>query len=320
MTTERKKVVSSKYLAFASPSARGTHRLMGVFGCSACHVCRRSLFQRKKSDVVKLQQLVKTHRPHLIVLAATSLECRDIRKEIEDALTDCRVGYALPDVGRIFMESERGKKEFRDYPPLLRQAISVGRRVLDPLAELSALWYQDSVQHTYDIQALSLHPLQDRVPLSMLLRALSRTFMEVINAVGVDINRIVHRPFLAAPLQFVCGLGARKSKQLLTDLARKGFISSRRELSNYLGPVVARNCAGFIKVSTASSQVDTGKAIINPLDESRVHPEHYHLARTIMCEALGTCFPVAPSLLRSLSPTHSARVVFELNRSGRGRL
>ncbi len=103
------------------------------------------------------------------------------------------------------MESERGKREFRDYAPLLRQAISIGRRVLDPVSELSACWYQDSVSGAYDIQALSLHPLQDRVPLSMLLSALNRTFVSIVNALGVDLNKIVHRPYLSAPLQFVCG-------------------------------------------------------------------------------------------------------------------
>lgn len=225
-----------------------------------------------------------------------------------------RVDFADPEVGRIFMHSGRAAREFKDYPLNLRQAISIGRRTLHPIAEIAACWYKpasdrnagdldmgadDALANANDILSMQLHPLQKMVPQALLLAALEKTLVQVVNEVGVELNDIVNRPHLQAQLSFVAGLGEHKASALLSYVQRKGFQASRGEMQmgemqfqamlqsdidindpttmpDGLGPVVYKNCAGFLLIHAQTAN----------LDKTRIHPDNYVLANNVILDAL----------------------------------
>lgn len=96
------------------------------------------------------------------------------------------------------------------YSPLLKQAISLGRRLQDPLAEFAQLFNGDS-----DVLGIRWHALQDSVPADLLLKALEIEFINRTNEVGVDINRCLLHPHSANLLQFTAGLGPRKALHMM---------------------------------------------------------------------------------------------------------
>jgi len=138
----------------------------------------------------------------------------------------------------------RARKEFPQYPPLLLNAISMGRRVLDPLFEYSSLW------GTKDILYLKLHPLQGMVPEHLLMEKLERSFLNVVSRVGVDINDAVKFRHHSHILQFVPGLGPRKAVSLLSSISSKGLLELRQDLKTIhsLENFVLINCSAFLQI------------------------------------------------------------------------
>ncbi len=103
-------------------------------------------------------------------------------------------------------------------------------------------------------------------------------FINRVNEVGVDINRCLDHQHTAAILQFVCGLGPRKSNLILKILRQNdGFLENRTRLVTLckMGPKVFMNCAGFIKIDTIKLAEDKHEVFVEVLDGSRVHPETY---------------------------------------------
>uniref|UniRef100_A0A2K6TY16 SPT6 homolog, histone chaperone and transcription elongation factor n=1 Tax=Saimiri boliviensis boliviensis TaxID=39432 RepID=A0A2K6TY16_SAIBB len=173
--------------------------------------------------------------------------------------------------------------EFRDYPPVLRQAVSLARRIQDPLIEFAQVCSSDE-----DILCLKFHPLQEHVVKEELLNALYCEFINRVNEVGVDVNRAIAHPYSQALIQYVCGLGPRKGTHLLKILKQNNTrLESRTQLVTmcHMGPKVFMNCAGFLKIDTASLG-DSTDSYIEVLDGSRVHPETYEWARKMAVDAL----------------------------------
>ncbi|EJW70781.1 hypothetical protein WUBG_18315, partial [Wuchereria bancrofti] len=109
---------------------------------------------------------------------------------------------------------------------MLRQAISLGRLLLDPLIEYAHLCNTDD-----DILCVSYHPLQSEVNKEELLFALSLEFINRVNEVGVDVNRCLEYSHTSYLLQFVCGLGPRKAVHLLKILKQNdNLLESRTKL------------------------------------------------------------------------------------------
>lgn len=250
----------------------------------------KQLYDRKKKDTRKFQEFISHREPRLILIDTTSMDCfffhADLVKSVLVEFPDIIVQFADPAVGIIFENSERGVKEFKDYSPLMRRAIGMGRMVLDPISELAALWYLDeeSVKtkafHNREVLSLDLHPLlssiEDR---NLLLRALERALVRMVNYVGVDLNKLAERMHLAHTLQFVCGLGEVKSKRLYATLNRRGFFASREEMSEdrpggIFGPTIFRNTVGFLQLRRNYAMDESNKQVhVSPLDETRIHPE-----------------------------------------------
>lgn len=167
---------------------------------------------------------------------------------------------------------------------MLKQAISLGRVVIDPMIEICHLCNRDD-----DILLLKLHPLQAEVPKPDMLWAIQVEIINRVNEVGVDINRCLEFPHTANTLQFVSGLGPRKAFHLLRILKQNdNFLGSRTKLVTTacrMGPKVFMNAAGFIKIDTDKAAEHT-EDYVEVLDGSRVHPETYEWARKMAVDAL----------------------------------
>uniref|UniRef100_A0A8C6X1E5 SPT6 homolog, histone chaperone and transcription elongation factor n=1 Tax=Naja naja TaxID=35670 RepID=A0A8C6X1E5_NAJNA len=212
-------------------------------------------------------------------------DVKRIVHELEQGQQLSSVGVELVDneLATLYMNSKKSETEFRDYPPVLRQAVSLARRIQDPLVEFSQVCSPDE-----DILCLKLHPMQDHVVKEELLGALYCEFINRVNEVGVDVNRAIAHPHSQALLQYVCGLGARKGTHLLKILKQNNTrLENRTQLVTmcHMGPKVFINCAGFIKIDTASLG-DSTDSYIEVLDGSRVHPETYEWARKMAVDAL----------------------------------
>ena len=103
------------------------------------------------------------------------------------------------------------QEEYPEYPELLRMAVSLGRRLQEPLVEFTAL----ASSPDEEIFALKMHPLQDSLPKEKLKEALELEMVTRVNDVGVDVNYVLNYPHASSMLNYVCGLGPRKAAALL---------------------------------------------------------------------------------------------------------
>eukprot|EP01132_Coremiostelium_polycephalum_P010934 gene10934-13392_t len=249
------------------------------------------LKNKKQEDVDKLSALLIEHQPRLIVVSATELDSRRIYEEIKEQVSRLKnqgqlrksvdITFGCPEIGQSMQNSTKYEEEFKEFPAILRHAIAVGRCILDPLTEYASLCTDSN-----EILYLKLHPLQDMIGKDYLVKLLHRCFINVVNAVGVDINRMIRHKYTASTLQFVSGLGSRKAQMLLNLIFRRdGYISSRQSLGKLLNQdIVYRNCIGFIQIRERYLGSKDNK--INHLDDTRIHPESYQISYRIAAEAL----------------------------------
>ncbi|XP_041456554.1 transcription elongation factor SPT6-like isoform X2 [Lytechinus variegatus] len=258
---------------------------------------RNAFWQRdrdlKEADVESLKTFISNQKPHVIAVASegrnTTSVLQDIRGCIEDLeseqqMAPIKVQLLDSNVAVVYQASKLVETEFRDYPPLLRQAVSIARRLQDPLIEFSRLCNPDD-----DLLCLKLHPQQEAVSQDELKEALHQEFIYRVNEVGVDINRAILHPHTASLVQFICGLGPRKGNALVRTLKQKNQrLDNRNQLVTHcqLGPKVFINCAGFLKIDTASAGDGADDTYIEVLDSTRIHPETYEWARKMAVDAL----------------------------------
>nr|CAD2207292.1 unnamed protein product [Meloidogyne enterolobii] len=248
----------------------------------------------KKKDLRELFYLIQRRRPHLIVLNSENMDAIRLAEDIRNMLkmevnenktfpVEIPVEITNSDAAKVYMNSRMSTQEFVEFPPLLRQAVSLGRFALDPLNEICHLCNTED-----DILYMKFHPLQNEIGKSDLLFALQLECINRVNEVGVDINRCLEFPHTAGLLQFVCGLGPRKALHLLKILKQNdNLLESRTKLVTFcrMGPKVFMNAAGFIKIDTAKIAERTD-SYVEVLDGSRVHPETYEWARKMAVDAL----------------------------------
>ncbi len=259
---------------------------------------RNSRFEKeareKISDLDLLQKFIQKKRPHVIVVGAADRAAVGIKRDVEDIIKDLVDEVEFPKIevnllddnlSRVYANSTRAQQDFRDYPGVLRQAISLARRMQDPLVEFSQLTGPEN-----DILCLRYHPLQDLLSEEELLEGLVVEFINRTNEVGVDINECVAHPFTSNLVQFVGGLGPRKGAALLKTLRQMQSSQSRLENRQqlvtlcHMGPKVLINCAGFIKIDTSS--LGDSEVYVEVLDGSRIHNEAYEWARKMAVDAL----------------------------------
>lgn len=248
--------------------------------------------KEKESVLLALKKFITVKKPHVIAVGGESREALRVVDDIKTIVNELMESEQMPaisvelidnELATVYMNSKKGEMDFRDYPPLLRQAISLARRLQDPLIEFSQLCSPDE-----EIICLKYHQLQDHIPREDLLNALYLEFVNRTNEVGVDINQAIAHPHTSHLVQFVCGLGPRKGGALLKTLKQTHQrLESRTQLVTVcrMGPKVFINCAGFIKIDT-SSLGDSTETYVEVLDGSRVHPEAYEWARKMAVDAL----------------------------------
>lgn len=161
----------------------------------------------------------------------------------------------------VYSASQLAKEELPDYDVTIRGAVSIARRVQDPLAELVKI----------DPQAIGVGQYQHDVSQKELKEALDATVEDAVNHVGVDLNT-------ASPalLNRVAGINAAVAKNIVAYRSENGCFRSRTALHKVsrLGGAAFTQCAGFLRIHAGET----------PLDATSVHPESYELARSILAE------------------------------------
>uniref|UniRef100_A0A452QK89 Transcription elongation factor SPT6 n=1 Tax=Ursus americanus TaxID=9643 RepID=A0A452QK89_URSAM len=248
--------------------------------------------EKKAQDIETLKKFLLNKKPHVVTVAGENRDAQMLIEDVKRIVHELDQGQQLSSIGVelvdnelaiLYMNSKKSEAEFRDYPPVLRQAVSLARRIQDPLIEFAQVCSSDE-----DILCLKFHPLQEHVVKEELLSALYCEFINRVNEVGVDVNRAIAHPYSQALIQYVCGLGPRKGTHLLKILKQNNTrLESRTQLVTmcHMGPKVFMNCAGFLKIDTASLG-DSTDSYIEVLDGSRVHPETYEWARKMAVDAL----------------------------------
>jgi len=244
---------------------------------------------RRDKDLADIRAFILQHEPTVIAVGAElgARALKDSLYEIAEQLERDRevvelihVAYVDMEVPKIFQNSARAQVEFPDYPTVLRRAVSIGRYLQDPLTEMCALMANESEEVLY----LQLHPLQGVVQKEKMLETLRRCFINIVNDVGVDINRCAAYKFASVNLQFVSGLGPRKSVGILNAISRRGGrITQRGDLDTIVGPCIYTNMAGFIRIT---ERYVGRNEDINSLDNTRIHPHDYNLVGKIAKDAL----------------------------------
>lgn len=156
------------------------------------------------------------------------------------------------DGASIYSASKVAREEFPDYDVTVRGAVSIGRRLMDPLAELVKI----------DPNSIGVGQYQKDVDQTALRHSLDQTVISCVNKVGVNLNTASKHL-----LTYISGLGPVIAQNIVNYRAENGAFTSRRQLLKVpkLGPKAFEQCAGFLRISGGSQ----------PLDNSAVHPESY---------------------------------------------
>ena len=165
-----------------------------------------------------------------------------------------RVFTVSEDGASIYSASEVARAEFPDHDVTVRGAVSIGRRLMDPLAELVKI----------DPKSLGVGQYQHDVDQGLLKEKLDNTVESCVNSVGVNLNTA--SSYL---LSYVSGIGPSLAENIVEYRSENGAYTSRRQLLKVkrLGEKAFEQCAGFLRITDAD----------NPLDNSAVHPEAYHI-------------------------------------------
>ena len=165
-----------------------------------------------------------------------------------------RVFTVSEDGASIYSASDVAREEFPEYDVTVRGAVSIGRRLMDPLAELVKI----------DPKSLGVGQYQHDVDQNLLKETLDNTVESCVNSVGVNLNTA--SSYL---LSYVSGIGPALAVNIVDYRTTNGAYKSRKDLLKVkrLGDKVFEQCAGFLRISGAE----------NPLDNSAVHPESYHI-------------------------------------------
>ena len=177
---------------------------------------------------------------------------------------EIQVFVVSEDGASIYSASKTAREEFPDYDVTVRGAVSIGRRLMDPLAELVKI----------DAKSIGVGQYQHDVDQTKLKESLDRTVESCVNLVGVNLNTASKHL-----LTYVSGLGPSLAQNIVDYRAANGPFASRKELLKVprMGAKAFEQCAGFLRIPGAN----------NPLDNSAVHPESYaiveNMAKDMKC-------------------------------------
>ena len=218
--------------------------------------------RQKQQAIETLSRLIRMHGVKHIAIGngTASRETEQMAVELIRAVGGDVSYMIVSEAGAsVYSASELAAEEFPDYDVNLRSAVSIARRLQDPLAELVKI----------DPKAIGVGQYQHDCPQKQLDEALDGVVEDCVNAVGVDLNTA------SAPLlRRVAGLNAATAKNIVAYREENGAFTARRQILHVpkLGPKAYEQCAGFLRVSESS----------NVLDNTAVHPESYGAAEKLL--------------------------------------
>ena len=211
--------------------------------------------EKKKEAAAKLRKMVEAYQIEAIAIGNGTAS-----RETEYFVTTQQFDRPL----QVFVVSEQGasiysaskiaRDEFPEYDVTVRGAVSIGRRLMDPLAELVKI----------DPKSIGVGQYQHDVDQSKLKKALDQTVENCVNLVGVNLNTASSHL-----LTYISGLGPQLAQNIVNYRVENGAFNSRKELMKVprMGAKAFEQCAGFLRIPGAK----------NPLDNTAVHPESYHI-------------------------------------------
>ena len=223
----------------------------------------------KKVEQAKrtVKALIRKHRVEIIAVGngtagrETEIFAAEVLRELAAEGLGWTVSYmVVSEAGAsVYSASKLAAEEFPQYDVNLRSAVSIARRLQDPLAELVKI----------DPKAVGVGQYQHDMPPARLAEALDGVVERCVNTVGVDLNT-ASAPLLAR----VAGLTSATAKNIVRRREEEGAFTARRQLLKVpkLGPKAYQQCAGFLRVPGGEE----------PLDATAVHPESYGAARTVL--------------------------------------
>ncbi|MBR4227864.1 MAG: RNA-binding transcriptional accessory protein [Bacteroidales bacterium] len=209
----------------------------------------------KVKSIMAVSSMIEKYRIEAVAIGngTASRETEDFMKKVH-LPEGCKVWTVSEDGASIYSASEVAREEFPDEDVTVRGAVSIGRRLMDPLAELVKI----------DPKSLGVGQYQHDVDQALLKEKLDTTVEMCVNSVGVNLNTA--SPYL---LGYVAGIGPSLAARIVAYRTESGAFKSRAELMKVprLGAKAFEQCAGFLRIPDAA----------NPLDNSAVHPECYHI-------------------------------------------
>lgn len=183
---------------------------------------------------------------------------------VADLIKECprKVEYMVVNEAgaSVYSASKLGTEEFPEYDVTVRSAVSIARRLMDPLAELIKI----------DVKSIGVGQYQHDMPQKRLTEVLEGVVEDCVNSVGVDLNTASY-----SLLAFVAGLNTTIAKNIVEYRKKSPFLSRRQLLEvNKLGPKAFEQCAGFLRIPGSE----------NVLDNTGVHPESYEAAQKLLAK------------------------------------
>ena len=207
---------------------------------------------------IHVQQMLSDYHIEAIAIG-NGTASRGTKEFVDDALKEMKQTESAPavfvvseDGASVYSASKVARDEFPDEDVTVRGAVSIGRRLMDPLAELVKI----------DPKSIGVGQYQHDVDQTMLKHSLDQTVESCVNLVGVNLNTASQHL-----LTYVSGLGPVLAQNIVDYRKANGAFTSRAQLKKVprLGPAAYQQCAGFLRIPNAK----------NPLDNSAVHPESY---------------------------------------------
>ena len=207
---------------------------------------------------IHVQQMIRDYQIEAVAIGngTASRETKDFMADALSSLspTSPTIYTVSEDGASVYSASKVARDEFPNEDVTVRGAVSIGRRLMDPLAELVKI----------DPKSIGVGQYQHDVDQTKLKHSLDQTVESCVNLVGVNLNTASQHL-----LTYVSGLGPVLAKNIVDYRREHGSFSSRAQLKKVprLGPAAYQQCAGFLRIPDAR----------NPLDNSAVHPESYHV-------------------------------------------
>ncbi len=222
--------------------------------------------REERAAIAKLEALVEAFHIEAIAIGNGTAG-----RETEEVVKRCHfkgkvIAVMVSENGAsVYSASEVARREFPEYDVTVRGAVSIGRRLMDPLSELVKI----------DPKSIGVGQYQHDVNQSLLQDSLNDVVVSCVNSVGVELNTASREL-----LSYVSGIGPALADKIVDYRNRQGVFSSRQELKKVerLGDKAFEQCAGFLRVRESD----------NPLDRSAVHPERYALVQQMATDAGAT--------------------------------